>query len=317
MKKLLVEIIRNLILEYTPQEGVTLYHRSFHKFKVGDVIKPKVDPSTGKPHRSDRNVEKALEIYRSKKHPELPSRFNCVYLSYLPRSRFLSKGNLYAVKLGPGPTLTTDSMIIDELANRYRSVYDYNSSKFLEPYVYDDDDLIVKYWEGVDPTRDNLHNLEVLASSATVIEVIDDKNMHPGDVIELGRDAEQIQFMIDVYITNGAKHTYASDGGTMVPLSTIEKKINAFDFHNVKFMKAPDSDYQYGNFVVTFNRGTKLKVVSTRLKPEPTGKLNPNAYIRMRFALLDDPDVSFELTGSESLKLLRSVHKSVTKVIKQ
>lgn len=308
MKKLLSEVIRNMILEYTPQKGVTLYHRSFHKFNVGDVIKPGIDPATGKPHRSDKSVEKALESYRAKKHSELPSRFNCVYLSYLPRSRFLSKGYLYAVTIPDSHTLTTNSRIIDKLTERYREEYDFHG-KVHQPYVYENDDLIKSYWDGVEPTRTNLKDLEVLAPFATVIEIVDDNRLIRNTDVEFGNIL--IQSTMHAYVdkhdpTN--EYTYASDGNTKVKISDV---LNALKNANgVTVGKASSVSYSDDpddkDYVVTLTSSFKGKVVSI-IRPDPGQE---GTYSRISLAP-DDVDVRLSLDSAASFKFMKAYKKGL------
>lgn len=310
MKKLLIEVIRNIILEYTPQKGVTLYHRSYHKFNVGDTIKPGIDSKTGKPHRSDKAVELAMESYRSKKHPELPSRFNSVYLSYLPRSRFLSKGHLYAVKLVPGPTLTTDSRIIDKLNDRYRGEYDDYDRKFREPYVYENDSLIEEYWEGVEPTRDNLKDIEVLAPAAIVTEVIEENRLIRGTQFEFGNVT--IMSSINSYVreSTGEEYTYASDGNKEVSIKDALdslKNIPGLTLGDVE----PNHNKTSKKYDVKLSSHFRGKVI-TAMRPDPGQK--GLSYSRISLAP-EKANVALSLDSKEGFKFLTAFRKGLIKKV--
>ena len=95
LKHLLLE--SGLLLEI--DNNTTLYHRSLHQYKVGDIIDPKVKFGDGSTHWLASQVsEKALEAYRQKNFPDKPSRFKCVYTSIIPNSAFIGKGPVYEVK---------------------------------------------------------------------------------------------------------------------------------------------------------------------------------------------------------------------------
>ena len=61
-----------LLLEMSPlmemSDNATLYHRSRHKFKVGDEIKLQKESGYSS------FFEKAMEAYRLENYPKLPSR---------------------------------------------------------------------------------------------------------------------------------------------------------------------------------------------------------------------------------------------------
>ena len=113
VRQLRLIINEALLCEYTPSPNVTLYHRSYVKFDVGQVLTAQKDLKTGKHWLASRRCERDLEDYRKKHHPELPSRFDCVYATLEPRSRFLNKGYLYAVE-PIGKMFVADSTLIDQ-----------------------------------------------------------------------------------------------------------------------------------------------------------------------------------------------------------
>lgn len=201
----LQRLIREILLEYSVNPASTLYHRSSHDFKVGDILTAQMDPKTGQHWLASKAVEKDLESLRKREYPDLPSRFNCVYLSFVPRSRFLAKGKLYAVE-PIGKTHVVNSQIIDELSQSSYPSYS----------------LMEEYWQGSEPYRSNLADLEVLATSARVIEVVEednDKRLRPGDTIEFLEGAPVIDAEINYYWSNPKydksapkPYTYLSDG---------------------------------------------------------------------------------------------------------
>ena len=295
-----------MILEYTPQKGVTLYHRSFHKFNVGDLIKPGIDPATGKPHRSDSSVEKALESYRTKNYPELPSRLDCVYLSYLPRSRFLNKGHLYAVTIPQSNTLTTDSRIIDNLTERYREEYNSYSGKLRQPYVYENDELIAAYWEGVEPTNANLKDLEILAPYATVIEIVNDNRLIRGTLVEFD-DVTISATMYSYFESRNKKdeYTYAADGNKKVKISHV---LNALK--NASGVSIDESSIETRDngkdYIITLSSTFKGEVVSL-MKPDPG---QPGTYSRISLAP-EGVDARLSLDSSASFKFLKAYKKGL------
>lgn len=164
-------------------ENVTLYHRSKYPMKVGDIIKPKKDED-GKHWTESVPSEVALELMRRKEYPDRPSRFNCVYSSVIPRSRFVDKGMLYVVK-PKGKMIVTDSALIDKIHEQFdRRTFD--SSEFhdhtkLAQIVKAEPERLEyflpyleakQYWEGSNIKRKE--DIEVLSDEAVVIEIIDE-----------------------------------------------------------------------------------------------------------------------------------------------
>jgi hypothetical protein len=186
--------INSLLREYKTQPNVTLYHRSQIDYKIGDVIS--FDESTSKFRLSKSEIEDELEDYRKKYHPDLPSRLTCVYASFVPHSRFLSKGQLYAIK-PLGITHVTDSRLIDKSL-----------------YRRDNYDLIENYWDGEEPRKGNLQDMEVLMNSARVVEVIEENNrLKPGTRIKFEPNAPVINAQIDYYPSDeeGSPIVYVND----------------------------------------------------------------------------------------------------------
>ena len=68
----------------------TLYHRSPIKLSVGDTIVP--NRKGGTHWLESKGCELALEQLRKQKYKDRPSRFECIYATAIPRSRFVDKG---------------------------------------------------------------------------------------------------------------------------------------------------------------------------------------------------------------------------------
>ena len=208
-------LIQDILLEYDVASNVTLYHRSDVKFKVGDVLTAQKDPKTREHWLASKRAEKDLEAYRRKHHPNLPSRFNCIYASFSPRSRFLSKGHLYAIE-PIGKTFVTDSTIIDQMARNDASGYgSYNEIK--------------EYWAGVEPSRHNINDVEVLIDSARVIEVIDEQQrLMRGTILRFGPQAPQLTGYVTIWGSESPNpSSLASDGATKVSLEDTHERLKA------------------------------------------------------------------------------------------
>jgi hypothetical protein len=198
LKDILLEILLKEIDEKT-----TLYHRSPIKLKEGDTIKPNKDES-GHHWLESKFAESALEFLRQEENPNAPSRFDCVYSSVIPRSRFVDKGYLYEIK-PKGKIHIADSSIIDDLNERFeRNISDdygfeyadklkqmksNNSDRYKSELISFLPDSAYDYWKGAKPTKSNLKNIEVLSDSAIVVrEVIESEKATPfkvGDKVEV------------------------------------------------------------------------------------------------------------------------------------
>jgi len=179
-------------------DNSTLYHRSFKKYKVGDIIQP----SVGKKgyHWSEDNVmEIGLEEFRKQNFPNRPSRSNCVYSSVIPRSRFSDKGYLYVVKL-IGNYFMTDSLLIDQLnEDLYQNQKDtpgFLSLEDAKKYPKTVMDCLGyynmnRYWKGVKSLPKNRWgDLEVLSNAVEIIQVIEDspQQLRPGMDVTVTED---------------------------------------------------------------------------------------------------------------------------------
>lgn len=202
MNRLLREYCRIIIAEtFRLRKDVTLYHRSQHLFKVGDEIS--ASNNERKNITPGKEYEICLEDYRKEHHPNLPSRLECVYATLTPSSRFNAYGHLYMVK-PMGKMFVTNSYLIDEMMEteirNYSEIFEYlggvdwltstpkeeRAREFanrLQHQIYYD---VKEYWQGTDPSKDNIKGLEVLLDGAIVTEVVEEKKrLKPGTVFEL------------------------------------------------------------------------------------------------------------------------------------
>ncbi len=208
-----------LLLEYTLSNDVTLYHRSPQKFKVGDILTAQTDPATGKHWLEKKQYEREMEDYRKKNHPNLPSRLNCIFSSFHPRSRFIGKGRLYAVK-PIGKIHIVDSKIIDQLGRNSWKDNDWGY----------DSSLIEEYWQGTEPRRGNLADMEILSDSAEVLEVLDEpKRLMRGAKIVFSAGAPTIKGELTLNTSKDETkepYAYASDGNTQVPEKEARRRLD-------------------------------------------------------------------------------------------
>jgi hypothetical protein len=300
-------LIREILLEYSVSPTSTLYHRSPKDFKVGDILTAQMDPKTGQHWLASKEVERTLERIRKEQHPDLPSRLNCVYLSFVPRSRFLSKGKLYAVE-AIGNTHCVNSQIIDELGQTSYPSYS----------------LMEEYWQGSEPYRSNLGDLEVLATSARVIEVVQDdidKRIHPGDTIEFLEGAPIIDAEINYYWRNPKydksalkPYTYLADGNKSEAIDVALAMIN--DRPGVQVLDEPNM--QLGED----DREAKIRV---RLGPSFIGKFRTfrvgDPGKKMSFIPLDaivscsDDGPGMRIRAKDVGKLLKAFRKGLIKKV--
>lgn len=209
----LSKILKELLIKEV-DENTTLYHRSSIKLNPGDTIKPNKDAS-GHHWMESKPAEIGMEHYRKQMNPNAPSRFDCVYSSLIPRSRFVDKGYLYEIK-PKGKIHITDSSLIDEINEQFnRNAYDElgsyqkieNEAKRNPVYVamYLPYYEVKDYWDGVTPTKTNLKNIEVLSNSAIVVrEVQESEKATPfvvGDKIKVMK-SNTIKVQSSIYINS-------------------------------------------------------------------------------------------------------------------
>jgi hypothetical protein len=150
---------------------------------VGDVLTAQVDPAPGKHWLAKKQYEREMEEVRKQQFPNLPSRLDCVFASFHPRSRFLGKGYLYAIK-PIGRMHVTDSQPIDQIGRNSWQDNDYGY----------DSSLIEDYWKGVEHRRGSILDMEVLMDKAEVIEVLDEpKRLQRGSLLKFGSEAPTLK----------------------------------------------------------------------------------------------------------------------------
>lgn len=251
-------------------EKTTLYHRSFTELKVGDIIKPKMD-KTGKHWLKGLPVEILLEEYRKENYPNRPSRLDCIYSSLIPRSRFVDKGNLYAVK-PIGKMFITDSLIIDEIGEKFsretmnfyeQGIRDKDIIENPQKYIYYmDHHLAKRYWEGdIKGIKNKLTRIEVLSESAEVVEVIGEDKLNVGDTVEITKP-NKIKVSLTLYLEDEDainKYKLKNDDKFNKYIEGVHKLFSGD-------VETKLSEYQYGQksgnvrFDGYLDAGTKLKI---------------------------------------------------------
>ncbi|HRW21679.1 MAG TPA: hypothetical protein P5509_06885 [Bacteroidales bacterium] len=252
---------------YELSENSTLYHRSFNKYKVGDIIHPSVGKK-GTHWSEDDVMEIGLEEFRKENYPNRPSRANAVYSSVIPRSRFFDKGYLYVVK-PIGNFFMTDSMLIDQLnedlfqsqKNSPRGFLTLTDAKkypkvvlnFLSWYN------MKKYWEGVKSLpKKRWGDLEILADQAQVVQVIEDApgTLRPGmDIVITEND--KLMVTLSIY-NNEDKH---KEGRTTLPPAEIKKVISYIE-KNIINGKVKEKSYDKDVYEISgyLRKGAKLQI---------------------------------------------------------
>jgi hypothetical protein len=200
---------RRKIFEQIIQEhlgsGVTLFHRTKQVLQVGDVLEPK--PGNILTTNYGKSYESLLEFERRDNFPDRPSRKSCVYASLVPRSRFQSYGKLYEVE-PVGATHITDSRLIDQISES-------SSREEIQS-------LVRQYWEGVDPTRQNIQNIEVLMDSAVIVKVHEEQSISKGDELQFGRGAPVINATFTLREIDNSSYLYPAENIAPGPLGGIE-----------------------------------------------------------------------------------------------
>lgn len=255
---------------------------------------------------ADRDVEQQLEQYRAENHPSLPSRLDCVYASFVPRSRFVSKGYLYEVR-PVGATHIADSNIIDELGN----------TRFVRS-------LIEQYWSGADPYRSNIDTLEILMSKAVVTAVVDESEsrMFRGDVISFGSDAPTLTAEINFYVdgksedkSKASNYAYAADGKTKVFYDEAMQELKSTKgIELVKDIKDTPDKFEYVQKLVV-KVGPGFVGNLTRLVTGRPGERELN-YLDMYLSTQPDGSgMSISVNKAELGKLIRAFRqRKVTKL---
>ncbi len=175
-----------LILE---SNSPILYHRSFHKFKDGEILEAKLSSK----YNSD--YENILEEYRLLNKPNLPSRKKCFYLSPDLRSRFHYRGFLYQVK--PLSQIhITNSNIIDNLG-----------SSSMDGKKQIEEKLTKEYWNPGTKwvNKNQIRNIEVLCEKIQIIKKIENNELFEGNKLKCVRSfkykiEESNEFLVDKFL---------------------------------------------------------------------------------------------------------------------
>lgn len=247
----------------------SLYHRSPIRLKVGDHIKvPK--EKTGKHWLETKEAEIALEVLRREEYADRPSRFDCIYSTLIPRARFVDKGYLYRVR-PVGKIHVTDSLYIDRIIDRFEREY-YDSIRDRddrrEYYKEHPKELVYflpveanYYWDGVEPSRVNLKDVEVLSEGAVVIEEITEtEKSQPfriGDTVVV-TESNKLRATLDLYINTIFNRDKA-------PVTDDEKK-KLFDYIKDGLFDHATFKEEFGSFRFSgaLKKGAKLKLTSFR-----------------------------------------------------
>lgn len=261
----------------------TLYHRSPIKLKVGDKIQPKKNKD-GQHWLQSSMMEIALEEYRKRNFPDRPSRFDAIYTTPYPRSRFVDKGYLYVVK-PIGKYFMTDSMLIDEILRDFdREFYnmDYDRTKELRDKVKKRnkealDELVwmlpsweaKKYWEGYSMAAKNLRqNLEILCDSAIVTEVIDDDRLKVGQDVTIKNEGLKARMTLFINSKDSKKEFTKEEADKF--LDKVKKEIFTKDVKvKPKTYTKPGegingSDEYFYELEGTLKKGAKLQIAYAR-----------------------------------------------------
>ena len=209
---LLTEILKSMLLEIS--NDTVLYHRSFKKYNVGDVISPNESATGHYGNLSDMEVY--MEAYRQEFHPEAPPRGKCIYCSVVPNSAFYGKGIIYEVK-PRGKFLVTLASLINLAAREWerserrngddrRSRIDFDTDEDYKQYKkdlaediwygaqYELKKIFEWYWSGKNVNgafKKDSKWIEVLCESVEVVGVRGEdsfKYLKQNDHVKLRRD---------------------------------------------------------------------------------------------------------------------------------
>ena len=213
MRPTYCDFYSHLLLEEITENNA-LYHRSSITLTPGERVKIPITKE-GTHWLANHKSEIALEMLRREDFPDKPSRFNCVYSTVVPRSRFIDKGFLYRVR-PTGRTHIADSTYIDKIKERFdRSYYDRDPEADVERKKYYEEhpeELIdylphyaSGYWGGATPDKNNLKDIEVLSDGAIVIEEVEESTkanpLHNNDDVIVTESGKLIASM-DLYINS-------------------------------------------------------------------------------------------------------------------
>ena len=237
-----------------------------------------------------RAFEKQLEKFRQVKYPDLPSRLNCVYATFKPRSRFLRKGYLYRVK-PIGKTHVADSELIDSLDRSY------------ERGGFGATNLMLKYWEGIEePGRYDMNSAEILMESARVVEVVDEKQrMQLGMKIRFSGEAPKIRANLNVYGPVGTSERSVYSLNEKIPLKDGLKRLEVPGVFVSKALHK--SEYSPDSHPVVLAPGFEGFIVSTS-SPDPGSRYRGTLQLFVSPSM--DPAAGVQIDVDESEKFMKA-----------
>lgn len=320
-------------------EKTILYHRSSKVFDEGEILEPYA--------KNDENhwlhsqyTEKMLEKFREKYASDKPSRFNCIYCSVVPRSIFLTKGQLYEVR-PIGNFHVALAYYVNEINHTFEAVpttmidrivgfkdklkvekfkWEYNKEQLLE--------LFNKYWntkvdittwkdDGLDRPLKPFHSkeyegdaqsnfrkdpkwIEVLCEKVQIIKKVKEKEKT--DVFRVGN---KIEFIDDVRLEH---YGYDESGNVRLSKNEIDKMINDFD----------GTKSTYGVIFITIKRGTKGTVMNSRYGQTIPNKLKSRLPFDNVYSKNIYDDLRIKLDGYNfSVTLRPHEHGQLHKIIKK
>lgn len=284
MKSLLLKsLLKEIVLLNEITEETVLYHRSFDKFKVGDVINPSVkfgDEKNGTHWLKHNFMEQKLEEARKEINPKAPSRFKCVYCSVVPNSAFSGKGYLYEVK-PIGNFHATLAYFINKMNNEYERAKSNGMNNFPERKYYSSEEAYNKaykeyerrqdedawyrsdyrlehlfewYWKGINVGggfKENTKWIEVLCDKAKVVSV------HGKESYKYLSAGDEVEFMEDMTIPHF--YGYDATGNKKLPREEIDRIVK--DFHG----EEEKSSFGPNSWKLIIPKGTRAKVKAALL----------------------------------------------------
>lgn len=277
----LVELLNEELLKEL-SDNSTLYHHSIKLMNPGEEIKIHKDPKTHQHWLKNSKFEKALDYFRQKYYPNRPSRFNSIYSTPIPRSRFADKGYLYVIKPS-GNMFMTNSQLIDSMHEDFnRKFYtDSVESEFQYKYGADwlkqiiprdylfclDEHDADNYWNGA---SGNIKDLEILSEKAIVIERIENKNElisnRKVEVTENGKLYCSANFYFYLQNSNNDNTlNYNSIHEIESEIEKIKKLFFNIEYHTVEQRDAFNDQYVAFQISGTLAAHTQYMIINTIL----------------------------------------------------
>jgi hypothetical protein len=275
LKSLLVEIPERLVA----------YHRSPKAFKPGDVLSAQKLGGEGRHHYQEDWFEIAMEAYRKRYAPDKPSRMNCVFSSFIPRSRFVDRGYLYLVR-PQGKILITDSQLVDDNRRKFDDSffgsdwYEQFSKAKKRPWDVSAEEAehlsynlpyAGTYWDGMPPNRQNLQSAEILSDTALVINQLseDPRRLKVKEVVEV-IESDKIPAHLSLYFvydTNQDDKEKDTHYHTAEEMDKVADELVKYLFSSVQSSKGEDTTWGKPENKLRFHRtigflrkGIQLKI---------------------------------------------------------